>query len=220
MKRRWLGLVMLSACGGSPFSAGLLHAAGDAGETEAGADAEAADSRASEAAMDAGGEAGEAEAAAADAADAACPCIDDLSSVGLGDFSVAFDLTTIAGSGPILDQRAECDAIRPFWEIELGVGGATGGAIGKIGYEIADGTSGDSSYGGPVVSDGLLHHVVVRRQAIHTITIIVDGAASPTTTNFGEVMHSLAPLEIKASTACMTTLSAAVSNVCLTACGG
>jgi hypothetical protein len=218
--KRWIGLLALAGCGGAPFSGSLVGPVDDAGRAEAPdvteAGAEAGAEAAAEAAVDAGVADSGSRDGGVDAVDASCPCVQDLSPVGLGDFSVAFDLTTIAGSGPIVDQRAECDAIKPFWEIELGVGGPTGGAIGKIGYEIADGTSGDSSYAGPVVSDGQQHHVVVSRRAIHTILITVDGAVSSTTTQFGEVLHSLAPLEIGEATACSTTLAATITNVCLT----
>lgn len=227
-------VLALFACGGSSFNSELLAAIRvDAGTDdgaaapEAGQDASdpvegsmpvdaAADAR--EAGVDAGPgrdagpEAGPLDSGAPEA-EAGRTCVTDLSGVGAGDFSIAFDIrTTATAASSVLSQRSVCGT-STFWDVQTSTAGG-------ISVETDDGTTaGDALlYSLASVNDGAAHHVDVARLA-GVLSITIDGSASGATADTGS-LGPMAPLRVGTS-ACdgvagIVPLVGSVSGVCIT----
>ena len=102
-------------------------------------------------------------------------CIGDLSTVGQGDFTLAFDVTTTATHlSQLIDQRADCSGNGAFWQIRLQ-------PTGFVTFEISDGVSEYiNATTMHAVNDGATHRVIIYRASglIHIETDGVTGALS------------------------------------------
>jgi hypothetical protein len=99
------------------------------------------------------------------------PCMNDLSNIGAGDFTVALQMsTTQTGTVAVLNQRSVCNT-SIFWDLQLQAGGA-------IQIETDAVANYDRIRGSVVVADGKTHDIVVKRVS-EQITIYVDGKVDP-----------------------------------------
>jgi hypothetical protein len=103
---------------------------------------------------------------------ASCACTNcdgDLSNAGLGDFRIAFTVSTTAtAQTPLINQRPSC-ANGQMWDVRMGTRG-------EIGVEVDDGAGHYTVlYSSAVAVNDGLHHAVVVRRTSGTITITVDG---------------------------------------------
>jgi hypothetical protein len=142
----------------------------DAGDSAAAIDSGSGDSGAPDApdAPDAPG--------APDAAAEAGPCIMDLSGIGTGDFRIAFSVaTTQTGQVALLNQRNVC-FFGLFWDLRI--------YSGTLDVQTDDGTNfvEFQTTVPPLVNDGNLHAVVIRRVA-RVITVTIDGTPAGTSTD-------------------------------------
>ena len=150
------------------------------------------------------------------ALDLESPCVPSLANVGQGDFSIRFRITTAASVlSTVLFQRAECDALKDFWEVDLL-------ATGQLQIAVGEGNQGYATLTTTTtVNDGKPHFLVIERRA-KQLSVLVDG-----TTEGGSVvaapaaLHDLPPLGIANSNPCSSagvhTLNGTVSDVCLSA---
>jgi hypothetical protein len=189
--------------GGMPVAGGAAPAPGGSGGSsgEGGVSAEGGVS----------GEGGAGGAVAEISCERATTCSNDLSGLGLEDFSIAFSIQTTAtvGSG-ILSQRQICMRSR-FWDIRLRNGGTS------ISVELDDASNYTDLTAPMVINDGAAHEVRVCRKSGHVYVfadgeLVVDG---PNATAF----TTLVPLTTK-TTQCMSldgtvTLDGTVSDVCI-----
>jgi hypothetical protein len=141
-------LALSAACGGAPFSSAGLYSASDSG-TESSTDSPQLPP---------------------------CACAQDLSNVGLGDFTIALTATltslpTAPGYFPLASQRRTCDAGNPGWEISVT-------SDGRLAVQVYDGDHVfDDAAAAFQLVDGAAHRVVVRRRLAGTeIDVGVDGA--------------------------------------------
>jgi Concanavalin A-like lectin/glucanases superfamily len=99
------------------------------------------------------------------------PCMNDLSNILAGDFTVAVQMnTTQSGPVAVLNQRSVCNS-SVFWDLQLQVGGA-------IQIETDAIANYDRIRGSIVVADGKTHDIVVKRVS-EQVTIYVDGKPDP-----------------------------------------
>jgi hypothetical protein len=200
-------LALLAGCGGSAFTTGNpagsidsaddgkapleAQPAEDGGAPEAAIPAEdgggdagklghpeaQADSTRPEAGVpEAGGEGGDAGPDAAPS----CPCVSDLSGIGLGDFTIAFTIQTNSTTPmAILNQRGSCGS-QPYWDVHTGTNGVFSASEGVVYIEVGDGSNiFDDVSTQKVVNDGQPHHVTIERTDGGTyFTLTVDGVGT------------------------------------------
>jgi len=100
----------------------------------------------------------------ADAGDAAT-CVESLSNVGTGDFTISFSITTTTTqASTIASQRQSCDGLHPFWDLSLR---STGVMVLEV--------SGAQLVSTRAINDGTTHAVVIQRRSLEA-TITIDGA--------------------------------------------
>jgi hypothetical protein len=164
------------------------------------------------------------DAASADAADAhSCPCGSDLSNVGLGDFSIAFSLTT-ASTSPmaLLNQRATCDQAHSYWDVHTGTNGAYSASEGVIYIEVGDGTNVfDDVSTQRTVNDGQPHRIVIERTTGGTyFTLSVDGVGAPQGVAPTDPLTGTLPVLQTGTDVCMANgpVAGTISEVCIRRC--
>ncbi len=200
-----LALALLSGCGGSAFTAGNpLTSVDSADDGQAPLEAQPAEDggapEAANPAEDSGPDAGklvhEAQAdstrpeagapeAGADGgveagteAGPSCPCVSDLSGIGLGDFTIGFTIQTNSTTPmAILSQRASCDQSHPYWTVFTGTNGAFSPNEGVVYINVGDGSSVfDDVSTQRTVNDGQSHRITIARTQGGTyFTLTVDG---------------------------------------------
>jgi hypothetical protein len=101
--------------------------------------------------------------------------VQTLTGIGAGDFTVRFRLTTTASVlSSIIYQRAECDAVKDFWNVNLS-------ANGRLLVEVGQGNEGYATLNvAGIVNDGIAHNIVVTRIAT-VLSVTVDDVFSGST---------------------------------------
>lgn len=137
-----------------------------------------------------------------------CPaCGMSLSSVGTGDFAVAFRVTTrTATASALLFQRAACTS-GDFWDVQIS-------AEGYIKLKINDARMLTGLTGTATLNDGRPHAVLLRRAALG-LSLWVDGVTAGgayAPQNLGP----LPPLGIATGDPCTGPLDGTITDICLT----
>ncbi|RYZ02595.1 MAG: hypothetical protein EOO73_31095 [Myxococcales bacterium] len=184
--------------GGAAASAGSANASGEAGAGAGGAEGGA-------------GGGGDGGATTEVSCERATTCTNDLSGLGLADFSIAFSIQTTAtvGSG-ILSQRAICMHSQ-FWDIRLRGGGTS------ISVELDDAVNYTDLTAPMVINDGGAHEVRVCRKSGH-VYVFADGELVTDAEDAAE-FTTLPPLATK-TTLCTSldgtiALDGTVADVCI-----
>ncbi len=142
-------------------------------------------------------------------------CLNDLSDVGTGDFTIRFTLTTneTGMTLALLNQRLGCDQMSTFWDVTLS-------PTGDIVVATDDGIAADyvSVQAGTAVNDGKAHQIAVIRRT-GKLWITADGAVVSAMTADPYLFATLSSLA-NGTSACMGVTPAAayavIANVCLT----
>ena len=142
--------------------------------------------------------------------DAACGCINDLSNVAGADFYVSFRIaTTSTAQAPLVNQRAECDALKPFWAVAML-------SNGQIEVETNDGMGNyGTMHSTATVNDGASHHVLVSRKGI-VLAVSIDGQTISADVSQA-VLGPMAPVQVGTESACSAPpLVGTVTDLCIT----
>jgi hypothetical protein len=120
----------------------------------------------------------------------ACTCdpVNDLSNVGTGDFTIAFDFQTSVGFAEFLSQRASCDDSPPWFEVTGSFYDGRGIILEISSPYLAIVTN------SPGYNDGKPHHLAIHRTS-GTLTITVDGNVIGTNQS-GQNLTVMPPLQI------------------------
>jgi hypothetical protein len=213
MRTLILTTLLLTGCGGPAFIPQLFDegdgGAGDDGGSEAASHAVEV--------PDAGAPAEEASVEASPEASSET-CVNDLSNVGTGNFTIAFTVTVSRAPAPsvfvsLLNQRAGCTTTSSYWEVAFGSwGGVTAST-----YNGADGNPIHFVEGSTSIADGKPHHVKVQRVA-DALAVWVDGALGSAQVIDTDALGAMAPLTI-GSEPCANILPsegyATVEDICL-----
>jgi hypothetical protein len=184
--------LVLAGCAGKAAEHELKITLGTGGDTSTGGDAGTGGSAGMGAG--AGGVAGAlVGGAAGTAGQSACvhavpaDCPDDLSTVGTGDFEIAFELTTSATAlSAVLSQRSICTHAY-FWDIRL--------AAGHLDVELDDENQHYTVCNGVhALNDGMPHWIDIKRQS-GTLTLEVDCAVDTTCAAPTDIAISLPGLQ-------------------------
>jgi hypothetical protein len=155
------------------------------------------------------------DSAVSDSGQDAARCINDLSNIGTGDFQISFSMTgSQTGRTALVNQRRIC-YFEAFWDIRVSDGALL----------IETDQNSQSNWvlfttKGPLVNDGQVHTVLVRRSA-ETVTAYIDGIASGSfisRASFGP----LAPIAIGTDPCDNTSMDSTVAftgkvtNLCIT----
>ena len=128
----------------------------------------------------------------------ACTCTGDLSNVGLGSFTIAFTLTTTANGQnlAILNQRSDCTADKPGWDVWLD-------GQGQLVVQVFGGLNDDTLYTN-ALNDGKAHRVVITRtSAAADLTIDIDDIGGSTAVPPQGLFGTLPTLQVGTDLACM-----------------
>jgi hypothetical protein len=125
----------------------------------------------------------------------ACPVgANDLSNIGLADFTISFTVqTTATVQSALVDQRRDCGGLTPgdsFWDCRMFPDGT-------VTITVADGTNRDDLQNSIPVNDGNPHQVSINRNG-GIVALAVDGmiVGSASTMDTGVSLGPLVPLQI------------------------
>jgi hypothetical protein len=148
-----------------------------------------------------------------------CECVSDLSNIGLGDFAIAFTITTTSTVPMAILNQETCTGYPSEWTVNTGTNGAYNPNEGVVylqvhqqGINVFDDLS--TQY---LVNDGVPHRVVLSRSDNGTqFSLTVDGKGTPYDNIKALSLGQLAPLAT-GSDVCDTTapLSGSLMNVCI-----